>query len=130
MSPSDQQEWSETSPRSGWFVSISTERTIWQGPAELPEVEPLDVTELFSASEEASAREFARNWCAGEGLEVTHRADIRPIEACGACGGDMDTREPHQAVILEKASGTPSDWCVEHLEYVSRRCTECAKKAA
>lgn len=109
----------------GWFVLMSNERTVWSAPDAMLEVAPSEAFELYRCEDEAEARAHLVELLSRTGLTDITDADIRPIEECGACGADFDTRQPHVAVILELCHGTPEEPRSEHVEYRSRCCPRC-----
>jgi len=109
----------------GWLILLSNERTVWSASDAMPEVAPSEAFELYRCEDEANVRVHLAGLLSRTGLTEIADADIRPIEECGACGAEFDTRQPHVAVILELSHGTPAEQRIEHLEYWSRCCPRC-----
>ena len=114
---------------SRWIVQRSTERTIWHSADAMPEVAPVLATVLHEDGEEQNAREFVRSYLKQKRLNHLSDADIRPFEECGCCGRDFETRELHDAVILQLESGPIDAPAVEYYQYVSRVCPRCKRVA-
>lgn len=65
------------------------------------------------------------NYLARVGASVEW-SDVRPIETCACCKGDVDTLKSHKVLTLSAEVGPDTDVRVLDIDYPARFCSTCA----
>lgn len=109
-----------------WTLCTEEQRIVWPPSegVEHPAID-LDVSNVVG--------EYCSDDCAQAALNeylalLSARAtwaDVRPIEECSSCGGDIDTSTRHLTIALEELSGTYEEQESHGIEYPARFCANC-----
>jgi len=81
-----------------WSITIEHQKCLWDNP-EVPEVDIAFGNELDCYPCEQDAIEAVDRYLLTLGAVATW-SDIRPIEQCSCCGGDVDTTTWHKCLTL------------------------------
>lgn len=110
-----------------YHLQVSRQRIIWP-PAEgvgEPTIDFVGVVEVIADfCSENCAGMGARNFLAGLGAKPTW-SDVRPVEACSACGEDIKTAMPHLAVEMLCEIGPLMAGEIVDAQYPARFCRDC-----
>ena len=108
-----------------WCLSETTQRTIWESGADMPEIDFLQDTVLDEFPCEDRASNAIEQYLLQVGAKATW-PDLRPTESCACCGDDFDTTAWHKTLELSQEQGDPSQPEVIDVRCVARFCGKCA----
>jgi len=106
-----------------------SQKVIWKEADAIPEIDITESTVVEEFKSKDLAESFIRKWLEDRSARATW-ADVRPIEECGKCGKDFETKRRHLAIALTREIGDPATAdCELDCWYVARFCPECAAVA-
>jgi len=85
-------------------LTDATQRIVWNDAGEVPQIAIREATEFAYFCCSGHARAEVRSMLALIGAEPKW-ADARPVEACAACGADIDTSHWHRVLGITDERG-------------------------
>ena len=115
----------ETNEIPRYLLCLETQFIEWSDDSEWPIVDIADdalVLDEYDTRDEALIA--IDNYLARVGASLEW-SDVRPIETCACCKGDVDTLKSHKVLTLSTEVGPENDVRALRGDYPARFCTTC-----
>lgn len=107
------------------FVILQeSQKCLWVAANELPEVDVADSLVLGYYCGKDHALAAVRRYLIQVGAAATF-SDVRPIEACACCSGDIAANQLHMVITLSTERGSEDEPELLDIDYPARFCNTC-----
>lgn len=107
-----------------WVLVDETQKCIWTGANETPEVNIQEGIHVGYYCCEQHANEACNTYLTFADAKATW-SDVRPIEDCGICETSFNTNSWHRALTLSQELGYEDNPEIIDIKYVARFCPTC-----